>query len=150
MNSTKVSKITRRLKIFYIEDSKKRPHLNTVYSLAGIHSNSTSLIQDKRSIGDIAPIRFRIYESLIGIRCFSNLAYQGSFQKSEERRINEKEQTTDNFNVKSSQILVTSQSNPLSDKTSYLNSILTALKDLQPENGQYINLTKKILLNSEF
>lgn len=150
LNSAKVSKTFRRLKIFYTEDPRKRPHLNTVHYLAGIHSNSISLIRDKRSIVNIAPIRFRIYRSLVGIRCFSNIAYQGSFQKSKERLINGKEQTTNNFSVKSSQLLVTSQSNLLSDKTSYLNSILTALKDLQPKNGQYINLTKKFLSDSEF
>lgn len=150
LDSAKVSKTFFRLKIFYIEDPRKRLHLSTVHYLAGTHSNSISLIRDKRSIVFIAPIRYRIYRSLVGIRCFSNIAYQGSFQKSEERLINEKEQTTDHSSVKPSQVLVTSQSNPLSDKTSYLNSILTALKDLQPKNGQYINLTKKFLSDSKF
>nr|AVR57719.1 hypothetical protein [Halamphora calidilacuna] len=86
----------------------------------------------------------------MGIRCFCSLDYQGSFQKSEERLKNEKGQIRVNPSLKTTQILTTSQQNPLTDETGYLNSILSALKDLQPKNGQYVNLTKAFLSNPEF
>lgn len=43
-----------------------------------------------------------------------------------------------------------SQQNPLTEETSYVDSILSALKYLQPKNRQYINLTRIFLSNPEF
>lgn len=91
-----------------------------------------------------------MYRSLVEIRFFSSIDYQESFQKSEESLINEKERTAKHFSLNTSQILDTSQQNFLSDKIGCLNSILIALKDLQSNNGQYINLTKNFLSDPEF
>ena len=52
-------------------------------------------------------------------------------------------------NLTTTQILTTSQQNLLTEETSYLNSILFALKDLESKNGQYVNLTKNFLSNPE-
>lgn len=147
---TKVSKFFRRLKTSNKEDQRKLLHLSTVHYLAGNHSNSLSLRWIIRSIGNIAPIRFRINRYLVGIRYLCSLDYLGSFQKSEERLKNEKGQTEEISSLKTTQLLTTSQQNFLTEKTSYSNSILSALKDLQPKNGQYINLTKNFLSNPEF
>lgn len=150
VGSIKVSKPFRRLNTSNKEDQNKLLHLNIVHYLAEKHSNSLSPTWGKRSIGNIAPIRFRINRYLVGTRYFCSLDYQGSFQKSEERLKNEKGQTGDNPSLKTAQILTTSQQNPLTEETSYSDSILSALKDLQPKNGQYINLTKIFLSNPEF
>ena len=150
LGSTKVSKSFRRLNTSSKEDQKKLLHLNTVHYLTENHSNSRLLIWNTRSIGNIAPIRFRVNRYLVGIRYFSSIDYQGSSHKSEERLKNEKGQVRENPSLKTVQILTTSQQNPLTEETSYSDSILSALKDLQPKNGQYINLTKNFLSNPEF
>lgn len=150
VDSTKVSKSFRRLNTSNKEDQNKLLHLNTVHYLAENHSNSLSLAWDTRSTGSIAPSWFRLNRHLVGTRYFCSIDYQGSFQKSSERLKNEKGQTRDNPSLKTAQILITSQQKPLTEETSYSNSILSALKYLQPKNGQYINLTKNFLSNSEF
>jgi group II intron reverse transcriptase/maturase len=147
---TKISRFFRRLKISSREDQKKLSYLNTVHYLAEKRSNSVSPIWDTRSIGNIAPIRLRINRHLVVTRFYNSIDYQGSFQQSEERLKNEKGQIRENLNLKTVQILTMSQQNPLTEETSYSNSILTALKDLQPKNGQYVNLTKNFLSNPEF
>lgn len=124
--------------------------MNTVHYLTEKHLNLLLPTWNKRSIGNIAPIRFRINRHPIVIRFFNSLDYQGSFHKPEERLKNEKGQVRENPNLKTAQILTTSQQNPLTEETSYSNSISSALKDLQPKNGQYINLTKFFLSNPEF
>lgn len=150
VGSTKVSKSFCRLNTPNKENQNKLLHLNTVHHLAEKHSSLLSLTWGKRSIGNIAPIRIRINRHLVGTRYFCSLDYQGSFEKSEERLKNEKGQTGDNSSLKTAQIITTSQQNPLTEETSYSDSILSALKDLQPKNGQYINLTKFCLSNPEF
>ena len=150
VGSAKGSKSFRRLNTSSKEDQKKLLHLNTVHYLAENHSNSLLPTWNRRSIGNIAPIRFRINRHLLVIRFFNSLDYQGSFRKSEERLKNEKGQVRENPNLKTAQILITSQQSPLTEETSYSDSILSALKDLQPKNGQYINLTKFFLSNPEF
>jgi hypothetical protein len=87
---------------------------------------------------------------LLVTRCFSSFDYQESFQKSEERLKNEKGQIRINPNLKTAQILTTSQQNLLTEETSCSSNILSALKDLQPKNGQYVNLTKIFLSNPNF
>lgn len=150
VNSKKVNKSFLRWNTFNKEDQNKLLHLNTVHYLAENHSNSLSPVWDTRSIGNIAPSRFRENRYLVGTRYFGGIDYQGSSQKSSERLKNEKEQTKDNLSLKTAQILITSQQNPSIDETSYSDSILSTLKDLQPKNGQYINLTKNFLSNSKF
>jgi group II intron reverse transcriptase/maturase len=150
VDSIKVSKPFLRLNTSNKKDQNKLLHLNTVHYLAEKHSNSVSPTWGTRSIGNIAPIRFRINRYLVGTRYFCSIAYQGSFQKSEERLKNEKGQIEENLSLKTAQILTTSQQNPLTEETSYSDSILSALKDLQPKNGQYINLTKNFLSKPEF
>lgn len=141
VGSAKESKSFRRLNTSSKEDQKKLLHLNTVHYLAENHSNSLLPTWNKRSIGNITPIRFRINRHLVLIRFFNSLDYQGSFHKSGERLKHEKGQVRENPNLKTAQILTTSQQNPLTEETSYSDSILSALKDLQLKNGQYINLT---------
>jgi hypothetical protein len=150
VDSRKVSKPFLRLNTSNKKDQNKLLHLNTVHYLAEKHSNSVSPTWGTRSIGNIAPIRFRINRYLIGTRYFCSIDYQGSFQKSEERLKNEKGQIEENLSLKTAQILTTSQQNPLTEETSYSDSILSALKDLQPKNGQYINLTKNFCPNLNF
>jgi len=150
VGSAKVSRSFLRLNISNKENQKKLLHLNTVHHLAEKHSNSLSLTQDTRSIGNIAPIRFRINRHLLVTRCFSSIDYEGSFPKSEERLKNEKGQIRENPSLETAQILTTSQQNSLTEETSYSSSILSALKGLQPKNGQYLNLTKNFLSNPEF
>ena len=106
--STKGSKSFRRLNTSSKEDQKKLLHLNTVHYLAENHSNSLLPTWNRRSIGNIAPIRFRINRHLLVIRFFNSLDYQGSFHKSEERLKNEKGQIRENLNLKTAQILTTS------------------------------------------
>jgi hypothetical protein len=150
VDSIKVSKPFCWLNTSNKKDQNKLLHLNTVHYLAEKHSNSVSPTWDTRSIGNIAPIRFRINRYLVGTRYFCSIDYQGSFQKSEERLKNEKGQTEVNLSLKIAQILTTSHQNPLTEETSYSDSILSALKDLQPKNGQYISLTKNFLSKPEF
>lgn len=147
---TKASKFFRRLKTANKGDQYKLLHLNTVHYLVENHSNSLSLTLDTRSIGNIVQIWSRIYRYLVGTRYFCSLVYQGSFQKSKERLKNEKGQTEENPSLKTAQLLTTNQRNFSTVETSYSNSILSALKDLQPKNGQYTNLTKNFLSNPEF
>jgi len=90
VDSTKVSKSFLRLNTFNKEDQNKLLHLNTVHYLAENHSNSVSHAWDTRSIGNIAPSRFRLSRHLVGIRYFCSIDYQGSFLKSSERLKNEK------------------------------------------------------------
>jgi hypothetical protein len=148
VGSAKVSKSSDWLNTFNKEDQNKRLHLNTAYYIAEKHSNSLPPTRGRRSSNHIAPIRFRINRHLLETRCFSNLYYQRSFQKkkkskkSEERLKNEKGQTKENLNLKTAQVLTTSQQNPLTEKTSCLSSISYALKGIQSKNGQYVNLTK--------
>jgi hypothetical protein len=146
----KVSKSFLRLNTSSKENQKKLLHLNTVHYIAEKHSNLLSPTWDVRSIGNIAINRFRINRHLIGTRCFSSLDYPWSFQKSEERLKNEEGQTRETPSLKTAQILATSQQNSLTEETSYSISILSALKDLKPKNGQYISLTKNFLSNPEF
>jgi len=150
VDSAKVSKSFRRLNTSSKENQEKLLNLNTVHYLAENHSNSVLPTRDTRSIGNIAPIRFRINRYLVGIRCFSNIDYRGSFHKSKERVKNKKGHVRENSNLKTVQILATSQQNPLTEEISYSDSILSALKDLQPKKRQYTNLTKIFLSNPEF
>ena len=150
LGSTKVSKSFRRLNTSSKEGQEKLLYLNTVHYLNENHSNSLLLIWNTRSIGNIAPIRFRVNRYLVGIRYFSSIDYRGSSHKSEERLKNEKGQVRENPSLETIQILTMSQQNPLTEETSYSDSILSALKDLQPKNGQYVNLTKNFLSNPEF
>ena len=75
LGSTKVSKSFRRLNTSSREDQKKLLHLNTVHYLIENHSNSLLLRWNTRSIGNIAPIRFRVNRYLVGIRYFSSIDY---------------------------------------------------------------------------
>jgi hypothetical protein len=150
VGSAKVSKLPVRLNTSSKENQKKLLHSNTVHYFAEKHSNSLSLTWDRRSNGDIAPIRFRINNYLLRTRCFSNLKYPGSFQKSEERLKNEKRQIRENPDSTAAQRLTTSQQSFLTEEICFSSIILSALKDLQPKNGQYVNLTKFFLSNPNF
>jgi hypothetical protein len=92
----KVSKSSDWLNTSNKKDQNKLLHLNTVHYIAEKHSNSLSSTRDRRSNGNIAPIRFRINRHLLGIRCFSSLDYQRSFQK----KINKKKSKKSEEKVK--------------------------------------------------
>lgn len=124
--------------------------MNTAHYLTEKHSNSLLLIRDRRSNGNIAPIRFRINSHFLKTRCFSGLDYQKFVQKSEERLKNEKGQVRESPNLKTAQILATSQQSPITEEASYSSSILSMLKDLRSKNGQYVHLTKFLLSNTHF
>ena len=116
--------------------------MNIVHYLAEKHSNTLSLTRDRRSNGNIASIRLRINKYLLEICCFTSLDYQGFFRKSKERLTNKKRQIRKTPDLKAAQKLTTSQQNLLTDETSYSNSILSALGNLELKNEQSANLTK--------
>jgi hypothetical protein len=81
VGSAKVNKPSDWLNISNKENQNKLLHLKTVHYITEKHSNSLSPTRDRRSNGNIAPIRFRTNKHLLGTRCFSSFGYQRFFQK---------------------------------------------------------------------
>ena len=123
------------------DDQNKVHHLNTAHYLTESYSNSLCTTFDIRAIGNIAPIWFRLNIHFVVILYFFCIDYREFFKKSEERLKNEKGSARENLSLNISQILTTSQQNPLSEENSYLDSLFFTLKDLLSKKLQSINLT---------
>lgn len=151
VGSTKISKFFLRLNISNKENRKKPLHLNIVHCLTEKHLNFVLYKWNTNSIYNIAPIRINVNKYLARAHYFANIAHHRSFHKSEERLENKRGHVGKDSDIKTLQILTMSQQNSSSiKKTSYSNSILFMLKNLQSKNGQYTDLTKFFLSNANF